>query len=226
MEWKSALTADEAALFATGLECYESVESARRDCEAREEHPADCFYSPEEIERGAIEEYEANRPIIESQIRAAEEIYEALINEIVLIDANCPPSESSCIVIAIRVAASSEGGCLIPKECTMTKLSLAKWFWQHDHDVARKFWPSINEELVCPPQSKQVKSAASSEPATKSKNSYLKTIAALSDALIDGLTGRPNTDAEAVLASLSGKGVAAPITPKTLANYLKEASEL
>lgn len=61
---------------------------------------------------------------------------------------------------------------------------------------------------------------------TKRKNSYLKTIAALSEALIGGMTGKPNTDAEAVLAALASKSVEAPIKNKALANYLKEAGEL
>lgn len=65
---------------------------------------------------------------------------------------------------------------IYPEKCTVTKLSLAKWFWQHDHDLAKKFWPSITEALVYPPQPKPVKSTGSGEPVTKTKNSYLKTI--------------------------------------------------
>jgi hypothetical protein len=63
-------------------------------------------------------------------------------------------------------------------------------------------------------------------PATKTTNTYLKVISALSEALIDGLTGVKNTDAEAVLTALDLKGIAPPASKKTLANYLEEAKEL
>jgi len=61
---------------------------------------------------------------------------------------------------------------------------------------------------------------------TKSKNAYLKTIQALSDALIDGLTGSNNKDANAILASLDIKGIDRPVGDKTLAKYLEEARKL
>ena len=63
-------------------------------------------------------------------------------------------------------------------------------------------------------------------PSTKTTNTYLKVISALSEALIDGLSGKKNTDAEAVLSALDLKGVKPPASKKTLANYLEEAKEL
>jgi hypothetical protein len=67
----------------------------------------------------------------------------------------------------------------------------------------------------------------------KTRNSYLKTIYALSNALIDGLTGQPYKDAEAILFKLSlnqdedeGKSTEPPVTSKTLAAYLKDAKKL
>ena len=61
---------------------------------------------------------------------------------------------------------------------------------------------------------------------TKTKNSYLKTIRALSEALIDGLTGVPGKDANAVLTALELKGISHPVTAKTLASYLQQSEEL
>ena len=64
------------------------------------------------------------------------------------------------------------------------------------------------------------------EPSPKSRNAYLKTIEALSCALIGGLTGKPNTDAEALLAVLALKKIVPPVGKKALAQYLKEANDL
>lgn len=60
----------------------------------------------------------------------------------------------------------------------------------------------------------------------KTRNSYLRVIEALSLALIKGTTGKPHTDAEAVLAALATAGIDAPIKKDALANYLKEAKGL
>ena len=60
----------------------------------------------------------------------------------------------------------------------------------------------------------------------KTTNTHLKIIQALSEGLIDGLTGKKNKDADAVLAVLDKKGIESPATSKTLAKYLGEASEL
>jgi len=64
------------------------------------------------------------------------------------------------------------------------------------------------------------------EPSTKARNSYLKTIHALSNALVDGLTGQHNKDAEAILRQLDLKSTEHPITSKTLATYLGDAKKL
>jgi hypothetical protein len=66
----------------------------------------------------------------------------------------------------------------------------------------------------------------SMELTTKTKNSYLKTIHALSNALCDGLAGKVHKDAETVLAALDSKGVTHPVTSKTLAGYLTEAKKI
>ena len=67
-----------------------------------------------------------------------------------------------------------------------------------------------------------------SEPAPKSKNSYLKTIQALSFALINGSSGEHHSDANAVLAAVANIENIPPMPSgkDALANYLKEAKDL
>jgi hypothetical protein len=60
----------------------------------------------------------------------------------------------------------------------------------------------------------------------KSRNVFIRTIRALSEALIDGLTGKPYPDAEAILRALELKGIDAPISSRKLAEYLKESENL
>jgi hypothetical protein len=64
------------------------------------------------------------------------------------------------------------------------------------------------------------------EPTGKAKGSYLRTIHALSMALIKGTTRMPHSDAQAVFVALANAGITPPITEKTLAAYLKAAKEL
>lgn len=65
-----------------------------------------------------------------------------------------------------------------------------------------------------------------SEPPAKSRNAYLRTIAALGYALIDGSAGKPNTDANAILAALGKKGIEPPIKSAALADYLTLAKDI
>lgn len=61
---------------------------------------------------------------------------------------------------------------------------------------------------------------------SKTRNSYLKLIRVLCDFSIDGLTGRPHTDAEAVIAALKSRGKDCPVGTAALAKYLKDAAGL
>lgn len=211
MKWKSALTAEEAALLSTGLQVYRTL---------------DALPYPAPLPPGCHDEEKEQR---NTQIKTANEIYEALLQEIYLAD---PYEESategvtSPLAIAMRVQQSEHDNYIAPEKCTVTKLSLAKWFWQHDQEMAKKFWPSITDEIVHPPQPIRQPSEAKTQNSTKGYNSRNKIIAALSDALIDGKTGQHNKDAETVLAALASKGVKAPIGQKALSDYLKAAYEL
>jgi hypothetical protein len=225
MKWKTALTAEEAALLAAGVDRFKTLAELRRAVIHVKDPPPLC-----DIGYGFVDlENEADEIAkFIGKAEMAEEIYEAILHEIVLADPyeKYAGSVTSVLEVALRAQISEFEDFIVPGRCTVTKLSLAKWFWLHDHDIAKKFWPSITEELVDPPQQRQAKPATTTEPTTKTKNTYLKTIAALSEGLISGLTGKPSTDAEAVLVALARKNVEAPITSRALANYLKEAREL
>lgn len=58
--------------------------------------------------------------------------------------------------------------------------------------------------------------------APKTINDYLRTIRALSNSLIGGLTGKHYSDAQTIATALKGN---CPVSEKKLADYLKEASE-
>ena len=63
-------------------------------------------------------------------------------------------------------------------------------------------------------------------PSPKSRNAYLRTIAAIGHALIGGGSGQPHKDAETMLAALAEAGVEAPIKSDALAGYLKQAENV
>lgn len=64
------------------------------------------------------------------------------------------------------------------------------------------------------------------EVSPKTRNSYLRLIRVLCDYTIDGLTGIPHKDAEAVIRAIEGKGKECPVKSAALAKYLKDAEEL
>lgn len=63
-------------------------------------------------------------------------------------------------------------------------------------------------------------------PEGKRKSSYLRVISELSEALIEGLTGKPDKDAETILVALNNKQISPSIKKDALANYLKEANAI
>lgn len=226
MKWKSALKAEDAALLASGLESYKSLSAVENEITQIEHSLAD--YTLGDIEDGIVNPEKDAKELasLEAKAEMAKEIYEALIEEICLADPYQQHQEgiTSILEIAIRAQYSEDEDILIPERCTVIKLSLAKWFWKHDHEIARKFWPSITEELAHPANSN--KKPANKEPNKKTTNTYLKTIHALSKAVADGLTGVKHKDAEAILTALDVKGIERPLSAKKLAEYLEEAVDL
>lgn len=84
----------------------------------------------------------------------------------------------------------------------------------------------MNGEPALPRTTEAATKQQADEPSSKSRNAYLRTIAALGYALIDGSSGQPHTDPGAILAALAAKGIEAPIKPEALAGYLKQAEKI
>jgi hypothetical protein len=230
-KWKSALTAEEAALIALEVADYGSLGGLKKHVDYLGEEIEHLTYGLADIEEGRVdpEGMERNHGEWCESYNEALGIYEALLNELLIAD---PWIEDNVVdtelVLALRAQKSELETYLVPENCTVTKKSLARWFYQHDIEMAKKFDPNIEETIKVKPLNDQIRKTNiinNSKPSTKTVNSYLKIIAALTDALIGGRTGTPNTDAEALLAALSAKNVTAPVEKKTLAKYLKEASE-
>lgn len=64
------------------------------------------------------------------------------------------------------------------------------------------------------------------EPGPKSRNAYLKTIRALSETLLEGLTNKPSVDAGALVTAMDSAGIKCPVGERALTTYLKEAAKL
>tara|TARA_R110002167_G_scaffold103839_1_gene268249 strand:- start:4523 stop:5239 length:717 start_codon:yes stop_codon:yes gene_type:complete len=231
-KWKSHLTAEEAALFAVGLECYESIPLARASIAVQEENFQHSRYSRDDIEDGIVDPQKEADELdrMSSQVNEAGAIWHALLDEIPLADPRYPPLDESVtthLAIATRAQYCEDEDWIVPERCTLTKLGLSRWFWQHDREMARKFWPSINDEMAHPAQPETRPATDIEKPLSpKTENTYLRLISALSDALINGLTGTKNKDAEAVLMLFDSKPAGRPVDVKTLAKYLEKAEEL
>jgi hypothetical protein len=112
-----------------------------------------------------------------------------------------------------------------------TKQSLAHWFYSFgDVDTARKIEPNFDPKNNFRDEAADLKNSpvnAATTFSSKSKNSYLRTIQVLADALLDrGLSGNDSGDTRLILSKLAQKGKEAPLKERTLSNYLKEAREL
>ena len=105
--------------------------------------------------------------------------------------------------------------------------SIAAWFMdQGDVENAQHFYPNIltvwRPSISRPPKATKPEGE---DVSTKTKNAYLKTINALAMTLISGSSGKPHSDAEAVLSLLDQAGIDHPVSKRKLAEYLKEAGE-
>ena len=225
MKWKSTFTPEEAALIATGLTRFKSIQDADdytlkiAVMSAMDKIKFDKHFELAGVTDEQQYEIEYQKCLnqidaIEEDAKTAKEICEALKDELAI--------AGSLIEVAIFSPNITE--------CKATRESLARWFWQHNPGMAKKFWPSISEENTqddsqeATPQERPKDTAK--EPAPKTVNAYLRTIVALSEALIDGFTGMPNKDAETVLSAIAAKGIEGPVSKKTLVNYLKQAKEV
>lgn len=208
MRWNKSLTAEEVALIVFDLQSYKTLEEAKT---------GSMHYLDD------AENTYAHQCIVEE----AQELYEALIDQIVIQaghEKGYGEEDASLKIVKYSYKDEPHEEGLAPEKCTVTKNSLALWF--HDMGDERKAKICDPHYMTRPAVDNHDSAVIADEPNPKSKNSYLKTILALSDALIDGLTGKPSTDAQAVMSRLADKGVDCPFGEKTLSNYLKEARKL
>ena len=158
-----------------------------------------------------------------------EEIYQALLNEIVISwDSS---TGSSCGILDIEPPPLGTPDSY-PEKCKVTKHSLANWFYHMgDIDKAKICYPAFDPERDFQKVSVDLNTGSTVNKSlvlgSKSKNSYLRTIQVLADALLsNGLTDNDSGDARLILNKLAQKGKEAPLKERALANYLKEAREL
>jgi hypothetical protein len=158
-----------------------------------------------------------------------EQIYEALLNEIVISWDSSTGSSSGILDIEPPYLGTPDS---YPEKCKVTKHSLANWFYHMgDIDKAKICYPAFDPQRDFQKFRTDLKSISTVDKSlrfgSKSRNSYLRTIQALADALLTkGLTGNDSGDARLILNKLSKKGKEAPLKERALANYLKEAREL
>lgn len=106
-----------------------------------------------------------------------------------------------------------------PQNSPISVKSLADWFWPRDPEIAKRFDASV-EARMNPQPAHKPKSGA------KTVNAQIRTIAALSKALIGEFTGQPHKDAEVIQSALDQAGIELPVSIKTMASYLKESENL
>ena len=235
MKWIKALTAEEAALVAVGLENHESLDSINATIRDMENSLGEISADSDGMWLGNSQE-EADRQLLGTLLNGcneARDIYNALLDDILEEWGRQEFGRGigSCLVLvsAPTTYITGDGAYLddegykeiegysdlITKECTVTKASLVTWF--------RNFNEPEKAELF----DVMAKKSTGSRVSSKSKNSYLRTIQVLADALLShGLTDNDSGDARLILSKLAQKGKEAPLKERTLSNYLKEAREL
>lgn len=234
-KWKKAFTAEEAALFAVGSE-FRSLEKLTKALNEIEdeyygENSSGKSMSQEEIESRLRIDFES----LEKLMNKLNEDYvnvvgirEAILDEISLLESSNENDAASKTELKLfhRLSNSLALDELNREKSTITKESLAKWFWSRDEEKAKLFDPLVEEKIKLSEIETEASKGKLTKISPKTINSYLKTISALSEALMGGFTDKPYTNAEAVLAALAQKNVESPISKKTLAKYLEDAKDL
>jgi hypothetical protein len=155
MKWKKTLTAEEITLHVMGMGYPYYFDQNSGLLESRPPPPR---YQPKELGSNEMIETKGYKPleqlmdeILDRKIEA-QSIYEALIDEICLVD---PYNEliddrvlkDTHLVIAARAQAYEEVNSLVPHETTVTKESAALWFYHMgDTEKARLLVPNFNPE--------------------------------------------------------------------------------
>tara|TARA_R110001592_G_scaffold11568_1_gene56909 strand:+ start:1457 stop:2113 length:657 start_codon:yes stop_codon:yes gene_type:complete len=217
MAYKSAYTPEEAALIGAGI--YEYFDGRKRINEYHTLEEAKCYVDAIEEEfrivrsediindygsRERFEQCQENAYEFVARYQNATDIFDGI---------------NRAIAIGQIQAHTSNELQLIDQK------SVAAWFMdQGDVETAQHFYPNIL--TVWRPETVQsLKNTPENDISTKSKNAYLRTISALSMALISGSSGKPHTDAEAALTAIDSAKIERPVSTRQLTKYLKEAGD-
>ncbi len=271
MKWKTALTAEEAALFVTGLSYIGSLAESEELLKGHERFVNSC---PLKLRDGedyteSLEEFKN----LEYRLHEAVKINEAIWDEIehAWLLQERGEGRGSTLVLDSWCWNGGVDESLSKLGCKASKESLAEWFYEMDGiDKAKMLFPNFEPHNFSntkslknptnqfsydnyPVKLQDVDKASRIEPdfdpnndfrdeaaelknspvnnsttlSPKTKNSYLRTIRVLADALLsNGLTDNDSGDARLILKKLAQKSKEAPIKERALANYLKEAREL
>ena len=225
LRWKKTLSCEEAALLSAGLGDYQSIDTVMRK----------------------LQEYERTSnsytPILAKQLQEAKAVHEALEVEH-MCKVGLEDDNGQCFnvdsVLETQVPLVFPGtildmtrqhGEIGSVKLEFTKQSLARWFYSFgDVNKAISIEPDFDPKNDFRDEAAELKNSPVNKATTlspKTKNSYLKTIHALSHALLnDGLSGKDSTDAQKILKKLARKKIDAPLVEKTLGAYLKAAREL
>jgi hypothetical protein len=219
MTYKSAYTPEEVALIASGsqqhfdgikrLHEYQTLEEVKRQVDEIEEEY-------EKVSSADIAEIYGGMDRFERRRDSAYKLVAKYQNAMDILDG----INRAIAIGQIDVHVSGELQVIDQK-------SIAAWFMdQGDVENAQHFYPNIltvwRPAISRPPKATKPEGE---DVSTKTKNAYLKTINALAMTLISGSSGKPHSDAEAVLSLLDQAGIKHPVCKKKLADYLKEAGE-
>lgn len=135
------------------------------------------------------------------------------------------------LLLDVHVTADSDYGKLgeiIPCDDSEGFWITSDDLWVPAEEVERlkRGEPARRKNTMPPALKRELMPEARREPGQKSINAYLRTIAALSQALIKKDLSQPHKDAGVILAAIAGAGIVPPIKEDALANYLKEAGEV
>ena len=212
MKWKVALTAEEAALWITGLsEYHNSLAEIEKVLEPHHEPwPETKYWRDWQDLKSDFNEAIDLVSILWDEISHAVEKKEG------------KDQRGSLLILDSWGYASAEyfdDGRLCKEKCKVTKESLAGWVYSMvgDLDKAKMIYPNFDPDNMSVVVDKPLQA--------KTENAYLDTIKALSLALVGTSTGQHFTDAKNILDDLAEKKIEAPISRKTLAGYLKKADE-
>ncbi|MFB1000052.1 MAG: hypothetical protein QMC13_07470 [Colwellia sp.] len=171
-KFKRGLTAEEAALIASNLERFDSLLDAKRTLQSEEDSvmaaEAELTNPYNDMGYASMSWDEVNaHNVVFYNLNEAVQIYEALLDEvsiachwddflsgkIELYDNGIPSAPSSETPLKVfqvwRNAPDDEYSyCPIPRQTTITKVSLAKWFEAHLPDKANLFDPSESYKSI------------------------------------------------------------------------------